>query len=134
MSMSSWSRSMSWSKSSWSASSWATTFCCACASGAVFAGASGKSRNAAAVRIRARRRVLRMFCSSIQLADGPVGALAHGGVEIGGLTKFFEMLRGLRIAPLDELVDERDLHERRLLLLQGVENAAAHLRLQRGVA
>src|SRR5260370_879286 len=56
-----------------------------------------------------------------------------GGIEIAGLAKFFEMLRGLRIAPLDQLIDQRHLHERRLLLLQGVHHAAAHLRL-RGVA
>src|SRR5229473_6175645 len=109
------------------------TFRAECESGVVLAGASGKSNNAAALRIRARRNVLRMAGSSIQLADGPVGALAHGGIEIGGLAKFFEMLRRMRIAPFHQLIDQRHLHERRLLLLQGVHHAAAHLRL-RGVA
>src|SRR5216684_6245898 len=103
-----------------------------CESGVVFAGASGKSSNAEALRINARRNVLRMVCSSIQLADGPVGALAHGGIKIWRLAKFLQMRRGFTVAPFHQLIDQRNLHQRRLLLLQRIDDGAADLRLRVG--
>ncbi len=37
--------------------------------------------------------------SSIQLADSPVGALAHGGIQVWGLPKFFEVRGGFAVMP-----------------------------------
>lgn len=57
-----------------------------------------------------RKRAFRMVSSSIQLANGPIGVLAHGGIEILGLTKLFQMWLGLTVVPFDELIDQRHLH------------------------
>src|SRR6266446_3745706 len=85
------------------------TFRAECENGVVFAGASGNSSNAAA-RIKVRKNVLRMVCSSVQLADGPVGALAHGGIKIWRLAKLLQMRRGFAVAPFHQLIDQRNLH------------------------
>src|SRR5882762_3681899 len=107
------------------------TFRAECENGVVFAGASGKSSNEAA-KIRAKKNVLRMVCSSIQLADGPVGALAHGGIKIWRLAKFLQVRRGFAVAPFHQLIDQRHLYQRRLLLLQRINDGAADLRLRVG--
>src|SRR5271156_2356453 len=70
---------------------------------------------------------------SLQFADGPLGALADGGVEIWCLLEIAQALGGVGITPLGELIDERDLHERRLLLQECVADTFANLWLT-GVA
>src|SRR5215472_18363205 len=76
-----------------------------------------------------KKRVVRMGLSSIQLADSPVGALAHGGIQIWGLAKSFKMRGGFAVMPLHQLVNQRYLHQRRLLVLQSIRHAGADLRL-----
>ena len=72
--------------------------------------------NKAPLVIKVRKSILRIV-SSIQFADGPIGVLAHGGIEILGLTKFFQMWLGFTVMPFHQLIDQRHLNQRRLLFL-----------------
>src|SRR5689334_12417809 len=65
--------------------------------------------NKAPLIIKARKSILRMV-SSIQFADGPIGVLAHGGIEIRGPAKFFQMRLGFAVVPFHQLINQSHLH------------------------
>ena len=59
--------------------------------------------------------------------------MLHRWIQIWRLPEFLQTLRRVGIAPFGELIDECDLDERRLLLLQRIEDIFADHRL-RGMA
>src|ERR1700731_4260022 len=77
----------------------------------------------------AEKRAFRMVPSSIQFAFGPLGALAHGGVQGWCLLPLLEPMRGTAASPFEHKIDQGHLHERRLVLLQRVQNSLEHLGL-----
>src|SRR5580692_3741825 len=85
------------------------------------AGNTGKS-SATAVYIPkiAKNRFRRTLASLVQSAQRPIGALPHRRIQIRCLHKISQPLRRIRITPFEHQVDQRHLHERRLLLLQRV--------------
>src|SRR6185437_13225851 len=96
----------------------------------LFAGKTGSRTAAAAYTIKIEiRDFLRTLSSSIQFADGPFRALLHCGIQIRCLLKIAQPLRGVRIAPFRQEVDQRHLHQWRLLLLQRVQDPFVNLRL-----
>src|SRR6266849_3473594 len=76
-----------------------------------------------------KKREFRMVSSSIQFAFGPLDALPHGGVQVRCLLQLLEPMRGIAVSPFEHEIDQSHLHERRLLLLQRVQNSVVHLRL-----
>src|ERR1700738_1101821 len=76
-----------------------------------------------------RKYVLLMLSSSIQPADCPVSSLLHRRIQIWQLPQLLQPRSRLRIAPFHQLIDQRNLHQRRLLLLQSVDNGLLDLRL-----
>src|SRR5690348_16454575 len=107
----------------------------ACVPGALLAGRTGSSSAIAAYTIKTGKKVfLRTCSSSIQLAQRPVRALLYLGIQIRRLREIAQAHRGIRIAPFQKLVDQRHLHQRRLLLLKRVHHSLAHLWLRRVTA
>src|SRR4029077_12265080 len=96
----------------------------------LFAGKIGSSSAAAAYTIKSEiRDFLRTLSSSIQFADSPLRALLYRGIQIRRLLKISKPLRRVRIAPFRQEIDQRYLHQRRLLLLQRVQHAFVYLGL-----
>jgi hypothetical protein len=76
-----------------------------------------------------RKRAFRMVPFSIQFAFGPLDALAHGGIQVRPLLKLLEPMRGIAVSPFEHEIDQGHLYERRLVLLQRVQNSLMHLGL-----
>src|SRR5205809_1133629 len=77
----------------------------------------------------AKKRAFRMVSSSIQFAFGPLDALAHRGIQVRCLLQFLEPMRRIAVSPFEHEIDQGHLHERRLVLLQRVQNSLVHLTL-----
>src|SRR6266849_401362 len=101
----------------------------ACFSGTLRAACAGNSSKAIPDASTERKYVLLIRNSSIQLADRPVRPLAHRRIQVWRLPQFLKPRSRLRIAPFHQLIDQRNLHQRRLLLLQSVHYRFLHLRL-----
>src|SRR5713226_10579655 len=67
--------------------------------------------------------VLRMVSSSSQFAHRPLGALPHRGIQMWDLLKPLQALHHVWVTPLEQEIDQGHLHQRRLLLLEGVRNS-----------
>src|SRR5436309_7845995 len=76
-----------------------------------------------------RKLAFRMVSSSIQFAFGPFDALAHRGIQVRCLLQLLEPMRGVAVSPFEHEIDQGNLHERRLVLLQRVQNSLVYLGL-----